>query len=96
MRYTTQNVSKPFSDIEGKVVQEFQQQNPNVKINYELFPNQDLQQKLTVLAAAGTSSDCADIETKWMPGFYASGMLLDLTAYAARAKITADTYFPQE
>ncbi|MGI8914431.1 MAG: ABC transporter substrate-binding protein [Chloroflexota bacterium] len=96
LRYTTQNVSKPFSDIEGKVVQEFQQQNPNVKINYELFPNQDLQQKLTVLAAAGTSSDCADIETKWMPGFYASGMLLDLTAYAARAKITADTYFPQE
>jgi multiple sugar transport system substrate-binding protein len=96
LRYTTQNVSKPFSDIEGKVVQEFQQQNPNVKVSYELFPNQDLQQKLTVLAAAGTSSDCADIETKWMPGFYASGMLLDLTSYAARAKITADTYFPQE
>jgi multiple sugar transport system substrate-binding protein len=96
LRYTTQNTSKPFSDIEGKVVQEFQQQNPNVKVSYELFPNQDLQQKLTVLAAAGTSSDCADIETKWMPGFYANGMLLDLTSYAARAKITADTYFPQE
>lgn len=96
LRYTTQNTSKPFSDLEGKVVQEFQMQNPNIKVSYELFPNEDLQQKLTVLAAAGTSSDCADIETKWMPGFYANGMLLDLTSYAARAKITADTYFPQE
>jgi len=96
LRYTTQNTSKPFSDEEGKVVQQFQQQNPSVKVSYELFPSEDLQQKLVVLAAAGTSSDCADIETKWMPGFYANGMLLDLTSFADRAKITADTYFPQE
>src|SRR5690348_3128296 len=68
--YTTQNTSKPFSDLEAQVVHAFEQQQ-NVKVNYELFPNEDLQQKLIVLSAANTPADAADIETKWMPGFYA-------------------------
>ena len=93
--YTTQNTSKPFSDLEAQVVQAFEQQQ-NVKVNYELFPNEDLQQKLIVLSAANTPADAADIETKWMPGFYAKGLLLDLTSYASRAKIDQTTYYPQE
>jgi multiple sugar transport system substrate-binding protein len=96
LRYTTQNTSKPFSVDEGDIVSAFEQQQPGVKVNVELFAGQDLQQKLIVLAAGGTSPDAADIETKWMPGFYAQGLLLDLTSYAARAKIASDTYFPQE
>jgi multiple sugar transport system substrate-binding protein len=46
--------------------------------------------------AAGTAPDVADIETKWMPGFYVKNMLLDLTPHAKRMGIKPDDYYAQE
>ena len=96
VRFTSQNVEPPHSDAERQVVDLFRERHPNVQVEGELYKGEDVREKLIVLAAAGTAPDVADIETKWLPGFYVKGLLQDLTGQARRLGVKADDYYPQE
>lgn len=96
VRWTSQNVNPPHSDAESEVVDLFRQRHKNIQVDIELYKGENVREKLIVLSAAGTPPDVADIETKWLPGFFVKGMLLDLTAHARRIGVKADDYYPQE
>ncbi len=96
LRFTSQNVNPPHSDAEQQVVDLFRERNKNVQVETELYKGEDVREKLIVLSAAGTAPDVADIETKWMPGFYVKNLLQDLTPHAKRMGIKPDDYYPQE
>jgi multiple sugar transport system substrate-binding protein len=66
------------------LVQKFEKENPNIKVNPEFIAWDVYNQKLLTAVAAGNPPDVSQIKLWWQPQLVEMGALLDLSDYVAK------------
>lgn len=94
--YATQNSDPPFSTNEQKVMNDFEEKNPKIKVKLEYWPGQNFYDKLRVLYAAHQMPDAADMELKQLPDFTFRKMVADITDLARQMGIKEQDYWPRQ
>jgi len=94
--YATQNSDPPFSTNEQQVVNNFEDKNPQIRVQLEYWPGQNFYDKLRVLYAANQMPDTADMELKQLPDFVYRKMVQDITPLAQQADIKESDYWPRQ
>jgi multiple sugar transport system substrate-binding protein len=72
----------PANNLEKALIEEFQQANPNIKIDYVIAPDVDLFTKYSALLVAGTPPDIVNFGSTDIPAVWQRGQLapVDLSA----------------
>ena len=72
----------PANELEKELIQQFQQENPNVKIEYVTVPDVDLFTKYQAMTVAGTPPDIVNFGSTDIPAVWQRGQLapVDLSA----------------
>lgn len=79
-------------DIMKPVIEAFQADNPNIKVNYQLQSYQDYQDRLQTAMAGGSSPDVARIHSTWLPIFITN--LLPAPANTVSASEIQTNFYP--
>jgi multiple sugar transport system substrate-binding protein len=79
------HVDPPANDLEKKLIQEYEQANPDTKIDYVTAPDADLFTKFEAMLVAGTPPDIANFGDTDVPAVWKRGQLapIDLSAVGA-------------
>src|SRR5215211_6180754 len=72
----------PANNLEKELIQQYQQANPNIKINYVIVPDVDLFTKFQAMTVAATPSDIVNFGSTDIPAVSQRGLLapVDLSA----------------
>jgi len=78
----------PAQKLEGDLIQQYGQQNPNVKIDYVTVPDVDLFTKFEALTVAGTPPDIVNFGSTDVPAVWQRGQLapIDFAAVGAASQ----------
>jgi arabinogalactan oligomer/maltooligosaccharide transport system substrate-binding protein len=71
-----------------QLIQQFQQQNPNIKINAQLVPFGDAQAKFATAAQAGNAPDVLRSDVGWVTQFASLRYLLDITSRVSQSDLS--------
>ncbi|TXK81012.1 sugar ABC transporter substrate-binding protein [Paenibacillus sp. N3.4] len=63
------------------IVQEFEKENPTIKVEVQALPWSSAHDKLLTAIASKSGPDVIQMGTSWIPEFAAAGALMDLTPY---------------
>ncbi|MVP01307.1 sugar ABC transporter substrate-binding protein [Paenibacillus lutrae] len=78
-----------------KIAEQFEKDNPNIKINVQALPWSSAHDKLLTAVASKKGPDVVQMGTTWIPEFAAAGALMDLTPMAANyPEIKEDNFYP--
>lgn len=66
------------TQLEEKVIPAFEETHPNIKVQSQTVPSDDLHQKLLTAIAGETAPDVARLDIAWLPEFAALGALASL------------------
>lgn len=58
----------------------FTKSHPEIKVNYEAFDYQTMQDRFSVAASSGDAPDLATLDMTWVPTYAANGVLSDIGA----------------
>ncbi|MCF8567958.1 sugar ABC transporter substrate-binding protein [Alicyclobacillus tolerans] len=83
-----QQSSKNINQAEQQAIQEFEKQNPNIKVNLTVIPYQQYQDKLLVAVKGGTAPDVATLDEVWTSQFAAAGAIQPLDSYVNSSSST--------
>jgi len=71
----------------NKLVEDFEKENPGIKVKFETVPFEKIHDKLIVLVAGGNPPDIAFVDLPWVIDFAARGALVDLTDFIKHSTI---------
>ncbi|XID93519.1 ABC transporter substrate-binding protein [Paenibacillaceae bacterium WGS1546] len=81
-------------DVYNKLIGDFEQANPGIKVTMESVPFADYQQKVSVLAAGKSLPDVAWVSERMVPQFMANGIMADVSEFKDDADFKLDDYIP--
>ncbi|MDT3375733.1 sugar ABC transporter substrate-binding protein [Labrys neptuniae] len=81
VRVTIAEYSKDTGPYFKEAAEAFQKANPDTKIEIEVVPWDNLQQKLTTDISAGTNADLSIIGTRWLLDYVSQGVVAPLDSY---------------
>ncbi|WP_134682839.1 ABC transporter substrate-binding protein [Brevibacillus migulae] len=81
-------------ELYEKLIQQFNQTHPNIKVKLESVPFPDYQQKITVLAAGQELPDLGWVSERMVPQFMANGILEDVSDVKEDAAFKLDDMIP--
>lgn len=67
-----------FIEANKQIIAKFEEQNPDIKIKYDIFPFNELQEKMKASYAAGAESDCQQIFGTWAVQYTKNGMFSEV------------------
>ncbi|MDG5786750.1 sugar ABC transporter substrate-binding protein [Evansella sp. AB-P1] len=68
----------------------FEDENPNITINYEFLSFDDFSERLATQSAAGNAPDVFHIVDRWLPQYSQAGLLADLQPFIDSGAINTD------
>ncbi|WP_454812115.1 ABC transporter substrate-binding protein [Labrys neptuniae] len=81
VRVTIAEYSKATGPYFKEAAEAFQKANPDTKVEIEVVPWDNLQQKLTTDISAGTNADLSIIGTRWLLDYVSQGVVAPLDSY---------------
>lgn len=81
---------KMYEDL----LEDFYEENPNIKVNVESIPHADYQQKLSVLAAGNELPDVGWVAERMVPQFEKNNILSDITEVVESKEFDLEDYIP--
>jgi len=88
--FWTLSLSPTFDDYINGVIDDFEAENPGVKINWQDIPFDQAEQRTLTAASAGTLADVINLNTDFLKKLAALGALVNMDEAAADVK---DDYF---
>jgi len=76
------------------LLDEFEAENPGIKVTMEAIPYGEMQTKIMTAVAAGVAPDLVRMDIIWVPQYADIGALLELDNYMAAAGISSDDFYP--
>ncbi|MDG5787096.1 sugar ABC transporter substrate-binding protein [Evansella sp. AB-P1] len=73
-----------------ELIDVYEEQNPNITINYEFLNFDDFAERLATQSAAGNAPDVFFIVDRWLPQYTDAGLLADLQPYIDSGAINTD------
>jgi multiple sugar transport system substrate-binding protein len=80
----------PRLPLDHVIIDEFQKQNPNIKVDLTIIPNADFASKLEVAFAGGAGPDVFNVDSFSSGQYYSSGILAPVDLAAVDAKSNDD------
>lgn len=78
-----------------KIVEEFEKENPDIKVNVQALPWDTAHDKLLTAVASKKGPDVLQMGTTWIPEFSSAGALMDLTPYIEQyPELAESNFFP--
>ncbi|MFC9777435.1 sugar ABC transporter substrate-binding protein [Paenibacillus chitinolyticus] len=78
-----------------KIAEQFEKDNPNIKINVQALPWASAHDKLLTAVASKKGPDVLQMGTTWIPEFAAAGALMDLKSMTDKyPEIKEDNFYP--
>lgn len=78
-----------------KIAEQFEKENPNIKINVQALPWDTAHDKLLTAVASKKGPDVLQMGTTWIPEFAAAGALMDLKPMADKyPEIKEENFYP--
>jgi multiple sugar transport system substrate-binding protein len=78
-----------------KIVEDFEKENPNIKVNVQALPWDTAHDKLLTAVASKKGPDVLQMGTTWIPEFSSAKALMDLTPYIEQyPELTESNFFP--
>lgn len=78
-----------------KIAEQFESENPNIKINVQALPWDTAHDKLLTAVASKKGPDVLQMGTTWIPEFGSAKALLDLTPYVEQyPELAEENFFP--
>jgi multiple sugar transport system substrate-binding protein len=74
---------QPANNLEKELIQQYEQANPNIKINYVIVPDVDLFTKFQAMTVAGTPPDIVNFGSTDIPAVSQRGLLAPVNMSAA-------------
>lgn len=81
--YWDQNASESRTQMFNHLIEEFEKENPNIKINFVPIPASDAKAKYDVAIQSNTAPDCGGVSQYWMSDFIVQDALVPLDDYLA-------------
>ena len=79
LRFLSMDYDATSSALQKKIVDKFNQQNPNSKVEIDIVNWNDGHQKLQTLISGNQAPDLAIVGTRWMAEYEKAGLLADLS-----------------
>lgn len=73
------------------LIEPFQKEYPNIKVNYEIMDWDTAQEKLNVVLTGGNPPDVTTVDMTWLPKFASLGAFTDLKPLLADGKLNGKT-----
>lgn len=78
-----------------KIVEDFEKENPNIKVNVQALPWDTAHDKLLTAVASKKGPDVLQMGTTWIPEFSSAGALMDLSPYIDQyPELAESNFFP--
>lgn len=81
--YWDQNASETRTEIYTYLIEEFEKENPDIKVNFVPIPASDAKAKYDVAIQSNTAPDCGGVSQYWMSDFIVQDALVALDDYIA-------------
>lgn len=78
-----QNASETRTQIYSHLIEEFEKENPDIKVNFVPIPASDAKAKYDVAIQSNTAPDCGGVSQYWMSDFIVQDALAALDDYLA-------------
>jgi multiple sugar transport system substrate-binding protein len=88
--YWEGDMEKPWRE---NLIKDFEEENPNIKINFQILPWAQYWQKLQTASAAGEFPDVFIMSVAYVDEYAKRGLLLDLHPYMDRGDLRKEDYF---
>lgn len=88
--YWTLSLSPDFDDYINGMIDEFEEQNPGVTVNWQDIPFDQVAQRITTAASAGNLADVMNLNTEYLKQLASLGALVNMDEAASDVK---DEYF---
>ena len=82
LEFWTIDLKATFGDFFNEMIQQYEKENPGVKINWTDIPYDDVQSKLVTAVAGGTAPDVVNLNTQMTLTLAGEGALVDLNKEA--------------
>lgn len=93
--WDNQQSESGLSDYQKTAIDEFMQENPDIKVEVVTVPYTEYQQRLTLAVQGGNAPDVSTVDQIWNAGFAAAGAIVPLDEMiAGSTEISEDKYFP--
>lgn len=79
--YWDQNANEVRTEIFTHLIEEFEKENPDIKINFVPIPSSDAKSKYDVAIQSNTAPDCGGVSQYWMSDFIVQNALVSLDDY---------------
>lgn len=79
--YWDQNASEVRTQIYTHLIEEFEKENPDIKINFVPIPASEAKAKYDVAIQSNTAPDCGGVSQYWMSDFIVQDALVPLDDY---------------
>lgn len=93
LRFLSMDYNAPSSALQKKLVDEFNQKNPDSKVEIDIVNWNDGHQKLQTLISGNQAPDLAIVGTRWMAEYQKAGLLADLSQGATNG-FSTDNFVP--
>jgi len=77
-----------------QIIADFERENPDIKVNLEIFRGEYPHEQTLIRIAAGTPPDVVDVHPSELYNFMSQGILADITEYARRDADLGDYFDP--
>lgn len=92
IKYLTFSASPDHIEDLEKIIAGFEEENPNIKVEYEVSPWGDYFTKLQTLIASGTAPDTFELNYETFVTYASKDVLLDLSSYINRDNFDVNIY----
>ena len=92
IKYLTFSANPDHIEDLEKIIDGFEAENPNIKVEYEVSPWGDYFTKLQTLIASGTAPDTFELNYETFVTYASKDILLDLTSYINRDDFNVNIY----
>ena len=82
-----ENSGPDRTPIWEKLIDDFEKENPNIKVEYVGLPKDEAKSKLDAAIAAKDTPDVASLQSSWLPEFSIRGALLPLDDYFKKSEL---------
>jgi multiple sugar transport system substrate-binding protein len=81
-------------NLVDELIKEFEEANPNIKVEHKHFPYDSYQQKVAAAVSAGTGPDIINLYYGWVPKYVKSGTLQQLPESSFSAEMIESNFAP--
>ena len=92
--WDNQQTESGLSKYQQDAVELFEAENPGIKVEVTTIPYPEYQQRLLTAVQGGNAPDVSTVDQIWVAAFAQAGAIEPLDEQAAKAGVSADTFFP--